>query len=85
MPAPTNRSILITGGTSGIGRAAAVGFAAAGWRVATCGRRADKLAEIGTIPGVGEHVEVDGWRFEIVDLDGRRIDKVLVSQIDNTG
>ncbi len=52
MPAPTNRSILITGGTSGIGRAAAVGFAAAGWRVATCGRRADKLAEIGEVHGV---------------------------------
>jgi putative hemolysin len=43
------------------------------------------LQQFGTIPGVGEHVEVDGWRFEIVDLDGRRIDKVLVSQIDNTG
>jgi putative hemolysin len=43
------------------------------------------LQQFGTIPGVGEHVEVDGWRFEIVDLDGRRIDKVLVSEIDNTG
>ncbi|MEP7241575.1 MAG: SDR family NAD(P)-dependent oxidoreductase [Devosia sp.] len=40
----TSKSILITGGTSGIGRAAALGFAAAGWRVAICGRRADLLA-----------------------------------------
>ncbi len=37
--------IIITGGTSGIGRAAALGFAAAGWQVAICGRRAEKLAE----------------------------------------
>jgi CBS domain containing-hemolysin-like protein len=22
-----------------------------------------------------------GWRFEVVDLDGRRIDKVMVSRI----
>ncbi len=37
------RTIIVTGGTSGIGRAAALGFAAAGWRVAICGRRRDRL------------------------------------------
>ena len=26
-------------------------------------------------------IEVDGWRFEVVDLDGRRIDKVLAARI----
>jgi NAD(P)-dependent dehydrogenase (short-subunit alcohol dehydrogenase family) len=41
-----SRAIVITGGTSGIGRAAALAFAAAGWRVAICGRRADRLAEV---------------------------------------
>ena len=41
------------------------------------------LQEFGTIPNVGEHVEAHGWRFEIVDLDGRRIDKVLVTKIAN--
>ena len=35
------------------------------------------LQEFGTIPDVGDKVEAGGWRFEIVDLDGRRIDKVL--------
>jgi putative hemolysin len=26
-------------------------------------------------------MEARGWRFEVVDLDGRRIDKVLASRI----
>jgi NAD(P)-dependent dehydrogenase (short-subunit alcohol dehydrogenase family) len=39
----SGKSIVITGGTSGIGRAAALAFSTAGWRVAICGRRQDKL------------------------------------------
>ncbi|MFN3847308.1 MAG: SDR family oxidoreductase [Paracoccaceae bacterium] len=39
------RNILITGAGSGIGRATARGFIAAGWRVALLGRRADALRE----------------------------------------
>ncbi|MTH77714.1 hemolysin family protein [Paracoccus aestuariivivens] len=35
----------------------------------------------GQIPQVGEVVEWDGWRIEVVDLDGRRIDKLLVSRV----
>ena len=38
------------------------------------------LQEFGTIPGVGDMVEAGGWRFEIVDLDGRRIDKAFASK-----
>ena len=30
---------------------------------------------------VGDRIEGDGWRFEIVDLDGRRIDMVLATKI----
>lgn len=30
------------------------------------------------LPDVGEKFEVHGWSFEIVDLDGRKIDKLLV-------
>ena len=40
------------------------------------------LQEFGTIPGVGDKIDAGGWRFEIVDLDGRRIDKVLASRLD---
>jgi putative hemolysin len=36
------------------------------------------LAQLGRIPAEGEAVAYGGWRFEVVDMDGRRIDKVLV-------
>lgn len=39
------------------------------------------LDEFGAIPNVGDTIEVEGWRFEIVDMDGRRIDKVLASPL----
>lgn len=37
------------------------------------------IFELGRIPGVGDAFDAGGWRFEVVDMDGRRIDKVLVS------
>jgi putative hemolysin len=36
------------------------------------------LAHLRRIPVPGDHVVVDGWRFEVVDIDGNRIDKVLI-------
>jgi len=35
------------------------------------------LAVSGHLPGVGERIECGAWTFEVMDLDGRRIDKVL--------
>ena len=35
------------------------------------------LRQLGHLPKVGEHFDYEGWRFEVVDLDGRRIDKIL--------
>lgn len=32
------------------------------------------------IPAVADSFERDGWRFEVVDMDGRRVDKVLVAR-----
>lgn len=32
------------------------------------------------LPAAGYSFQVSGWRFEVVDMDGRRIDKVLVSE-----
>ena len=31
------------------------------------------------LPNEGDHFTDQGWRFEVVDMDGRRIDKLLVS------
>jgi putative hemolysin len=38
------------------------------------------LDTFGYLPAVGDSVDAQGWRFEVVDLDGRRIDKVLVTK-----
>ena len=35
---------------------------------------------LGRLPNTTDHVEWEGWRFEVVDLDGKRVDKVLVTQ-----
>ncbi len=37
------------------------------------------LTQLGHIPAVGETFQWKSWRFEVVDLDGRRIDKVIAS------
>ena len=39
------------------------------------------LSQFGHLPGVGESFDSQGWRFEVVDLDGRRIDKILARRI----
>jgi putative hemolysin len=39
------------------------------------------IGELQHLPNAGEAVETLGWRFEVVDMDGRRIDKVLALPI----
>lgn len=39
------------------------------------------LALYKRIPQPGDAIEHDGWRLEVVDMDARRIDKVLASKI----
>ncbi|MCE3246787.1 MAG: hypothetical protein K0R41_612, partial [Geminicoccaceae bacterium] len=43
------------------------------------------LAQLGRVPEEGQTVVYDGWRFEVVDMDGRRIDKVLVRRSEARG
>ena len=43
------------------------------------------MAVSGSLPAVGERIDCAGWSFEVVDLDGRRIDKVLASRSVNAG
>ncbi len=38
------------------------------------------LSVMKKLPQEGEHFHDQGWRFEVVDMDGRRIDKLLVSR-----
>lgn len=35
----------------------------------------------GRLPAVGESFDLDGWRFEVVDIDGRRVDKILAQRV----
>lgn len=35
----------------------------------------------GHLPEVGERIACSGWLFEVVDLDGKRIDKVLATRL----
>ena len=44
------------------------------------------LLHLGRLPRVADHFQWNGLRFEIMDMDGNRIDKVLVSRTaDNRG
>jgi len=38
------------------------------------------LSRFGQIPQVGDRFQWDGLSFEIVDMDGRRVDRILVSE-----
>ena len=38
------------------------------------------VTHFGRIPTAGDHFDWSGWRFEVVDMDRRRVDKVLVSK-----
>jgi len=40
---------------------------------------------LGRLPRTTDVVEWDAWRFEVVDLDGKRVDKVLVSRLTEPG
>ena len=39
------------------------------------------LNQMGRLPRLGETFKAAGWRIEVVDLDDRRIDKVLVTRL----
>jgi len=41
------------------------------------------MAQFGRIPDTGEHFVWEGWRIEVVDRDGARIDKLLVARLES--
>jgi putative hemolysin len=42
------------------------------------------LALLQRVPKEGDRIAWAGWRFEIVDMDGRRVDKILAAREDST-
>ena len=39
------------------------------------------LQHLGALPDVGQTFDAHGWRLEVIDMDGRRIDKILASRM----
>ena len=39
------------------------------------------MMSLGRVPQVADHFEWNSYNFEIIDMDGRRVDKVLVSTL----
>ena len=35
---------------------------------------------LGRVPAAADHFEWNGWRLEVVDMDRKRVDKVLVAR-----
>jgi putative hemolysin len=42
------------------------------------------LDELGTLPKAGDSFNAHGWRFEVLDVDGRRIDKIMATRLPAT-
>ena len=38
------------------------------------------VTQLGRIPTAGDYFDWSGWRFEVVDMDKRRVDKVLIAR-----
>jgi NAD(P)-dependent dehydrogenase (short-subunit alcohol dehydrogenase family) len=83
----SKKTVVITGATAGIGRATAIRFARAGYRVAAYGRNPTALAELRDELGLGHVVEAldvrdpEAWRTrlaELAELSGGRLE-VLVN------
>jgi NAD(P)-dependent dehydrogenase (short-subunit alcohol dehydrogenase family) len=76
------KHVLVTGGSSGIGAALAVGFARRGATVGICARRADRLADV--LRAVQEHAPSSkSWVVDLADLDA--VDRFARDAADGLG
>src|SRR5262245_58557620 len=42
------------------------------------------MLQVGRVPVTGDSFELEGHKFEVVDMDGKRVDKVLVAKLSQT-
>ena len=40
------------------------------------------VTQLGRIPSEGDAIEAEGWRLEVIDMDGRRVDKLLAARVE---
>ena len=73
----TGNTILVTGGTSGIGRAIALGFAKAGAKVMAGSTNPDKVAAIKKELGPGHDILLVTGQVAGVRIGGHPVDMVL--------
>lgn len=81
-----NQNIVVTGATSGIGRATAARLAAEGANVIATGRNAERLAEVGSIDGItvlendaADPASVEALRTAVDEVFEGRIDGVFLN------
>src|SRR6266436_682283 len=72
-----NKVVIVTGGTSGIGRAASLMFAAEGGRVAFCGRNLERGKQVEVKAFVGRTIETYGRLDVAFNNAGISIEKPL--------
>jgi putative hemolysin len=39
------------------------------------------MARLNRVPMIADRVTTDGYQFEVVDMDGRRVDRVLIAPV----
>ncbi|MFC0675556.1 SDR family oxidoreductase [Brachybacterium hainanense] len=79
-PAPKPLTAVVTGASSGIGRASAARLAADGWRVLAVARREDRLAELAADTGV-ETLGVDVTDQGSVDALSARVQELFDGEL----